>query len=165
MKVWKWTSLSDSQTQYFTDEEIWQSYLENIQSKRPWRAEETRPRLLDQMQFPLVQRLLNIVALPIDNIRGIQAVVAERNEAAQQVATLKQRLHELELERTWDEFERTSLTNRVFDEACRLLNLNSEDIEASARTIFDSYIATGRTAKLEHIDIIRPKFITHPNDD
>lgn len=148
MKVWRWESLRDGTVKCFTDEEVWQNYLDNIEPKRPWRRREDRWRLLDQMQFPLVQRLLGILARRIDNVEAIRFAIDERDNETREVAKLKQQLHDLELENAWDNYDSNHF--RPNDELLRLLGCENfpAEIEANVR-FYGAYLATGRTERRE----------------
>lgn len=146
MKVWRWESLRDGTVKCFTDEEVWQNYLDNIEPKRPWRRREDRWRLLDQMQFPLVQRLLGILARRIDNVEAIRFAIDERDNETHEVAKLKQQLHDLELENAWDNYDSNHF--RPNDELLRLLGIKdlTYTVEADVQ-FYGAYLATGRTER------------------
>lgn len=110
-------------------------------------------RVLDQLQFPLVQRLLRHYIVPMDKIEAIEIAVQQRNECREELKRLNAQLLEL----LWDQYEECFTANgqrvpgmddrdRCISELKAAIGISQDKNDTDAWIAFhEAYLKTGRT--------------------
>lgn len=159
-----WRSLS---FKYWTDDDLWTFYKENIEKHRPWPIDETRDRIIRQfVHTALVQRMCGFVLKEADPVDAIRHAVTEHEQSTAVVKRLRQQL----LESTFDVLDMDLDTYKeiVQSDSEDVMILRFEYVEAKTtwrgpvyrhladfaakysgttrKVLGEKYLATGRTA-------------------
>lgn len=117
MQIYRVTTTQGRFVTYWSDDDLWDYYIDRVEKQRPWPIEPERWRILEQMRFPLVQQLLGLMFEPVDPLEGVKYAEQKRLDAQARLDDIKKRRLEYAFEMF--EMEHDEESREAFSKAAR----------------------------------------------